>query len=233
MRPSYVFLRLAVQESHAAIGFEKTKSTMFDIQNYSSFVLSILVFQLIPGAGTIAILNATSRNGTAAGLAAVAGTLSGDLVFMAASAAGLAAVMRANLLVFQTLQWLGAAYLCWLGIELLLRKVDSVNAATEPKRSAWSYFRQAFAVSLTNPKVLLFFVSFFPLFLRPNASAATLGVMMLHVTALSFAYQVLLVLVGNWVAQRLKSYTAARRVATRLAGIALLGFGVKLAANNR
>jgi len=69
---------------------------MFDIQNYTSFVLAVLVFQLIPGAGTIAIRNATARNGAAAGMAAVAGTLAGDFVFMAAAAAGLAAVMRAN-----------------------------------------------------------------------------------------------------------------------------------------
>ena len=51
---------------------------MFDIQNYASFVLAVLVFQLIPGAGTIAIVNATARNGTAAGMAAVAGTLAGE-----------------------------------------------------------------------------------------------------------------------------------------------------------
>lgn len=54
---------------------------MFDIQNYYSFLLAILVFQLIPGAGTIAILNATARNGVSAGLGAVMGTLLGDFVF--------------------------------------------------------------------------------------------------------------------------------------------------------
>lgn len=52
-----------------------------------------------------------------------------------------------------------------------------------------SHFRQAFAVSLTNPKVMLFFVAFFPLFLRPGASLLTLGIMMLHVTVLSLLYQ--------------------------------------------
>jgi len=206
---------------------------MFDIQNYTSFILAVLVFQLIPGAGTIAILNATARNGAAAGMAAVAGTLAGDFVFMAAAAAGLAAVMRANPLLFEALQWLGAAYLCWLGVQLLRRHVDPATSAPEPRRSAASYFRQAFAVSLTNPKVILFFVSFFPLFLRPTAPTATLAVMMLHVTLLSLAYQALLVLAGNAVARRLASLPAARTVATRLAGVALLGFGIKLALENR
>ena len=206
---------------------------MFDIQNYPSFVLAVLVFQLIPGAGTIAILNATARNGAAAGMAAVAGTLAGDFVFMAAAAAGLAAVMRANPLLFGALQWFGAAYLCWLGVQLLRRRLDPAAAAAEPRRSPATYFRQAFAVSLTNPKVILFFVSFFPLFLKPTASTATLAAMMLHVTVLSLAYQTLLVLAGNAVASRLASIPAARTVATRLAGVALLGFGIKLALDNR
>lgn len=206
---------------------------MFDIQNYPSFVLAVLVFQLIPGAGTIAILNATARNGAAAGMAAVAGTLAGDFVFMAAAAAGLAAVMRANPLLFGALQWFGAAYLCWLGVQLLRRRLDPAAAAAEPRRSPATYFRQAFAVSLTNPKVILFFVAFFPLFLRANASGTTLVAMMLHATLLSFLYQAGLVLVGNAVALRLKAFPFARRLATRLAGIALIGFSFKLAASNR
>lgn len=58
---------------------------MYEIQNYASFVAAFLVFQLVPGPGTIAILNATGRNGIAAGLAAVLGTLLGDFIYMAAA----------------------------------------------------------------------------------------------------------------------------------------------------
>jgi threonine/homoserine/homoserine lactone efflux protein len=71
------------------------------------------------------------------------------------------------------------------------------------------------------------------LFLSPTASSTTLAVMMLHVTVLSLIYQTVLVLIGNQVAQRLKQLPSARKLATRLAGIALIGFGVKLALNNR
>ncbi len=206
---------------------------MFGIQNYASFVLTVLVFQLIPGAGTIAILNATARDGARAGMAAVAGTLCGDFVFMVAAAAGLAAIMHANPMLFQALQWFGAAYLCWMGIGLLRRKIDSGEAAAEPRRTGWVYFRQAFSVSLTNPKVILFFVSFFPLFLRADAPRSVLVVMMIHVSLLSLAWQAGLVFIGNEVAARLRAFPSARRIATRLAGLALIGFGLKLAANNR
>jgi len=206
---------------------------MFDIQNYGSFVAAIVVFQLIPGPGTLAILNATARNGVGAGLGAVLGTLAGDFLFMVAAVAGLAAVMNANPEMFQALQWFGAAYLCWMGLQLLRARVAGDAATPEPRKPASVYFRQAFAVSITNPKVVLFFVAFFPLFLRPDSSSLTLAAMMVHVTAISFLYQAGLVLAGNSIARKLEALPAARRMATRLAGVALIGFGIKLASSNR
>jgi leucine efflux protein len=206
---------------------------VFGIHDYASFVAAIIVFQLIPGPGTLAILNATARNGVGAGMGAVVGTLVGDFVFMLAAVAGLAAVMHANPLLFTALQWFGAGYLCWIGLALLRARNDATATTNEPRQSGWRYFRQACAVSLTNPKVVLFFVAFFPLFLRPGASATTLILMMAHVTLISFLYQTGLVLVGNALARRLRSMPSARRIATRAAGLALVAFGVKLAISNR
>jgi len=206
---------------------------MFDIQNYYSFIGAILLFQLIPGAGTIAILNATARNGIKAGLGAVFGTLLGDFVFMIAALAGLAAIMQQNPLLFELLQYFGAAYLCWLGIGLLRTKITSDSNNQEPQKAASLYLKQAFFVSITNPKVMLFFVAFFPLFLRPNASTTTLVAMIVHVTIISLLYQTLLVLLGNSLALQLKAFPFARRIATRIAGISLIAFGIKLAINNR
>jgi threonine/homoserine/homoserine lactone efflux protein len=168
-----------------------------------------------------------------AGLGAVLGTLCGDFVFMLAAVAGLAAVMQATPVLFAGLQWFGAAYLCWMGLRLLRANSAAGAATPEPRRTGWLCFRQAFAVSITNPKVMIFFVAFFPLFLRADSSAATLVAMMAHVTLLSFLYQAGLVLVGNAVARRLRAFPFARRLAQRLAGVALLAFGVKLAIGNR
>lgn len=76
---------------------------MFDIQNYTSFLVAILAVQLILGAGTLAIFNATARNGVGAGLGAVLGTLTGDFLFMTTVVSGLAAVMNSNPIFFQAL----------------------------------------------------------------------------------------------------------------------------------
>ena len=206
---------------------------MADIQNYGSFLAAIVVFQLIPGPGTLAILNATARAGVGAGMGAVLGTLAGDFVYMLAAVLGLAAVLAAYPQVLAAAQWLGIAYLCWLGVKLLFARVDAGPAGAAARRDGRVHFRQAFAVSLTNPKVVMFFMAFFPLFLRPGSAPATLVTMMLHVTVIAFAYQAGLVLVGNAAARRLARWPQARRVATRLAGVALIGFGARLALDNR
>lgn len=207
---------------------------MFDIQNYASFVAVIVVFQVVPGPGTLVILSATARSGIGAGFGAVAGTLAGDFVYMAGAVLGLAAVMETHVPVFEGLRWLGAAYLCGMGIRWLRAPAAGDMAVGERrKQSGWVYFRRAFTVGMANPKVILFFLMLFPLFLRADAPKTAIGAMMFHVTSISFVYQAGLVLVGNAAARRLEGFPGARRLATRLAGLALVGFGVRLALNDR
>jgi threonine/homoserine/homoserine lactone efflux protein len=205
---------------------------MFDIQNYASFVAAIVVFQLIPGPGTLAILNATARSGVGAGFGAVLGTLAGDFVYMLAAVLGLAAMLAAYPHVLVVAQWVGIAYLCWLGAKLLFARGDDAPANAAFRRDGRVYFRQAFAVSLTNPKVVMFFMAFFPLFLHAGSTPATLVAMMLHVSLIAFVYQAGLVLIGNAAARRLARWPHAQRLATRLAGVALIGFGARLALGN-
>lgn len=206
---------------------------MLNIQNYTSFIMAIVVFQLIPGPGTITILNAAARKGVGGGLKAVLGTLSGDVIYMLAAVLGLAAILGAYPGVLKSAQWIGVAYLCWLGLKLLRSPADEGPVDATTAMAGWTCYRQALAVSLTNPKVIMFFMAFFPLFLSPGSAPLTLLVLMAHVTAISFLYQTVLVLVGNAAARRLSRWRYARRLATRLAGVALIGFGIKLAANHR
>ena len=205
---------------------------MFGIEYYVSFVSAIVLFQLIPGAGTLAILNATARRGVHAGLSAVLGTLVGDAVWMVGAALGLAAVMQANPALFRALQWFGVVYLLWMAWGLL-RSGRSEAVSEAVAVSSWQYARQAALVSLTNPKVMLFFVAFFPLFLRHDSGALTLFVMMAHVSLISLLYQAGLVLLGHWVVRVFEGVPQAPVWAKRLAGVALIGFAAKLAANNR
>lgn len=202
---------------------------MFDIQHYPSFITAILLFQMAPGAGTLVILGASARGGIGAGMGAVWGTLLGDLVYMLAALLGLAALLAVYPAVFAMLQWLGVAYLCWIGFKLLREPAAGQGAEAGVERNAAHYFRRGFAVALTNPKVILFFMAFFPLFMRADARPITLASMMLHVTLISLLYQFGLVLAGHLVARQMAQAAAAGRIASRLAGLALIGCGLKLA----
>lgn len=206
-----------------------SKNGMFGIHNYSGFVAAIVVFQMIPGPGTLTILNATARNGVRSGMGAVFGTLTGDLLFMLGAVLGLAAVLAARPVILSSLQWLGMGYLCWFGLKLLFAPIAKDRAPAVRVRNHWACFRRAFAVCLTNPKAIMFFMAFFPLFLTTGSPPRTLGVMIAHVSLISLVYQTGIVLVGNVVAVRLSRFRGARVLANRLAGLGLLGFGIKLA----
>jgi len=189
---------------------------MFGIQHYSDFVLAIIVFQLVPGPGILNILGATAQGGVRAGLGAVAGTLTGDLMYMVAA-----------------MRWAGIAYLVWIGANMLLSREREAGAGRTGSTDPWGHVRRALAISLSNPKVILFFLAFFPIFMRPDSHAATLALMAVHVTLLSCAYQVVVVLAGNATAKRLARIPGVRKLAKRLAGLALVGFGVRLALDRR
>ena len=206
---------------------------MLEIHNYTGFIAAIIAFQIVPGPGTLAILNATARHGVRAGLGAVLGTLTGDLLFMLGAVLGLAAALAARPVIFSSLQGAGFVYLGWLGLKLLRAPIADGGAEVGQTRSGWTCFRGALAVCLTNPKAIMFFLAFFPLFLTPDARPHTLVVMMGHVSLISLLYQTGLVLVGNAAAVRLSQYRCARVLATRLVGLGLLGFSVKLAIERR
>lgn len=206
---------------------------MFNIQDYNSFIFAIVFFQLIPGAGTFAILNATARNGIGSGMKAVLGTLLGGFICMLATVLGLSTVLSAYPNVLAAVQWIGVTYLCWIGFKLFRTAVNTEKADIKPGHGRWRYFWQALAVSLTNPNVIIFYISLFPSFLSRASSQMTLFVMMIHVTTISSICQTCLVFVGHTASGRLSRWQPFRHMVNRLAGISLIGFGVKLAFNNR
>jgi threonine/homoserine/homoserine lactone efflux protein len=205
---------------------------MFDIQNYSSFILAVLLFQLYPGAGTIAIFNATARGGVRGGMKAVFGTLTGDFIYMLSAVLGLAAIFTAYPSILNIAQWIGAIYLIWIGLKFI-RVPTNEFKNIEIEKNNWEFYRQAFTVSLTNPKAIVFFMAFFPLFLGVGSRPLTLIILMAHVTVISFLYQTGLVFIGNVSIQHLSNFRYVRIIAARLAGVAFISFGVKLILNKR
>jgi threonine/homoserine/homoserine lactone efflux protein len=201
---------------------------MFGVADYGAFVAAILIFLAIPGPGNLALITSTSKGGIRAGLAATFGVIAGDQVLMWAAVAGVAALLLTYPAAFHAVQWLGAAYLAWLGGKMLLAKPgDAPVLHIEPHH----YFKQAGLITLLNPKAIVFYMAFFPLFVDPSRhqGVATFGAMAATIATLTFLYGLMVVLLTHFLAARLRANPAIGRAMQKLAGVFLVGFGVKLA----
>ncbi len=103
---------------------------MFGVADYGAFVVAIIIFLAIPGPGNLALITSTGKGGVRGGLAATLGIIAGDQVLMWAAVAGVAALLLAYPAAFHAVQWLGAAYLAWLGGKMLLAKPGAAPILT-------------------------------------------------------------------------------------------------------
>ncbi|BFO53261.1 MULTISPECIES: LysE family transporter [Comamonadaceae] len=201
---------------------------MFGIADYGAFVAAILLFLAIPGPGNLALVTSTGKGGVRAGMAATLGVIAGDQVLLWMAVAGVAAMLAAVPAVFHAVQWLGAAYLAWMGVRMLLARPGSAPViAIQPRH----YFRQAALITLLNPKAIMFYMAFFPLFVDParHRGLLTFGVMAATIAVLSLLYGLGVVLLTHRMAERMRARPALGRALERLAGTFLIGFGIKLA----
>lgn len=198
------------------------------IADYASFVIAIIVFLLIPGPGNLALITSTSKGGVAGGLGATFGVIAGDQVLLWAAVAGVSAVMAAYPSAFQAVQWLGAAYLTWLGLKMLLAKPGDAPVLHILPRH---YMRQALFITLLNPKAIVFYMAFFPLFVDPatHQGLKTFGVMAATIAVLTFLYGLVAVLLTYFLAERIRANPKVSATLEKMAGVFLIGFGVKLA----
>ena len=198
------------------------------VADYGSFVLAIIVFLLIPGPGNLALITSTSKGRIAGGLGATFGVIAGDQVLLWAAVAGVSAIMAAYPAAFKAVQWMGAVYLTFLGIKMLIAKAgDGPILQIKPRR----YFQQAMLITLLNPKAIVFYMAFFPLFIDPaqHRGMETFGVMAATIAVLTFLYGLIAVLLTYFLAERIRSNPAVSTWLGKASGLFLIGFGIKLA----
>ncbi|HUG25555.1 LysE family translocator [Piscinibacter sp.] len=203
---------------------------MFGIPDYSAFCLAVLVFLALPGPGTFALLNSTGAGGFRAGAGATLGVIAGDQVLLWLAVAGVAALLAAYPLAFRIVQYGGAAYLAWIGLHLLFAKPGARSPVRiEPRH----YMKQAFFITLLNPKAIIFYMAFFPLFIDPATHLGwpTFAAMAVTIAAITAAYCLTLCAFANAVASKVKAHQRFTAWLSRLAGVFLIGFGIRLIRN--
>ncbi|MCF7751633.1 leucine efflux protein LeuE [Bacillus subtilis subsp. subtilis] len=199
------------------------------IQDLWTFIAAVLVFLALPGPGTFTLLTATGRGGVRGGYTALFGLLLGDQILMWLAVAGVAALLKANPLVFHAVQYLGAAYLVWIGIGLLRRPRPSGEDGGV-RLQPGHYFRQAVLVNLLNPKAIIFYMAFLPLFIDParHQGVVTFATMAVIIFVMGLAYCSVLIGVGNLLRRRILQHPRVGLLLRRVAGAVLIGFGVRL-----
>jgi threonine/homoserine/homoserine lactone efflux protein len=191
-----------------------------------AFCLVAAVFVAIPGPSNLYVMARGIQSGSTAAVAGAAGCATGALTYVAATAAGLSALIASSQVVFAGLHYAGAAYLCWLGIAAWRSP-----AAEEPRAtgngSLWRSYRQGTLVELGNPKVALFFLALFPQFLHPGGGSTALQVVVLGVAfvALGFMSDSLYALGSGRLSAWLRRRPGRRVRQQRATGVLYLGLG--------
>ncbi|HJV53506.1 MAG TPA: leucine efflux protein LeuE [Noviherbaspirillum sp.] len=201
------------------------------ITDVRQLIIATMVFLMLPGPGTFCVLTSAGKHGVRGGFASLAGLMLGDAVLMFLAAIGVAALLQANPILFKSMQYLGAAYLAYLGLKLLAPKKELAAALVPFSNTA--DFRRGFLVTLMNPKAIVFYMAFFPLFIDPatQQGSKTFMTMGAVISSCTLFYGSLLVLVGNIAARKLARNRHVAAFASKAAGIFLIGFGIKLTTN--
>jgi leucine efflux protein len=200
---------------------------MFGIADYPAFCAAILLFLALPGPGTLALLTSTAKGGMRGGSAATLGVILGDQVLLWLAVAGVAALLAAHPSWLRGLQWLGAAYLGWIGLKLLLAREGSAPVVNI---RMGQYLRQAFLITLLNPKAIVFYMAFFPLFIDPaqHRGLLTFVVMAATIAVITAVYCLALCALAERVRAQVQAHRRLAKALERAAGLLLIAFGIKL-----
>ncbi len=199
------------------------------------FIAAGLLLNLTPGPDVLYIVTHALRQGARAGSVAALGITAGCFVHIFAAAVGVSALMAASATAFTVLKWMGAAYLVYVGLRMLLSRapsgmaLDGASAATAAPLK--TIFLRGFWTNALNPKVALFFLAFVPQFIGPAVEHKALAFLLL---GLLFNFNGLWVNIGwalaaAWLASRVSAVQKTMHWLDRIAGAMFVGFGLKLA----
>lgn len=202
-----------------------------------TYVLGTLFIVLLPGPNSLFVLATAAQRGVASGYRAASAVFLGDAILMFLSALGIASVLKAEPMLFLGLKYVGAAYLFYLGIGMLrggwqkLRQPLDAAATPAKEVDVNQPFRKALLLSLSNPKAILFFISFFiqfvdPGYAYPGLSFLVLGAILEIISALYLSFLIFSgVRLAAWFRRRQRLAAGA----SSGVGALFVGFGVKLA----
>jgi RhtB (resistance to homoserine/threonine) family protein len=205
---------------------------MFGTQDLWLFVVSGLLLNIAPGPDSLLIMARSAGQGFKAGAAAVLGICSGTCVHIAAAAVGLSALLATSAEAFLLIKLLGAAYLLYIGVQMLRIKTEPTESTTAPEPATFAaIFRQGLLTNVLNPKVALFFLAFLPQFVAPGAENKALAFLFLGAifNLNGMLWCLFLAWSSAFAAQKVKTSATIKLWFNRLTGGIFMLLGLKLA----
>jgi threonine/homoserine/homoserine lactone efflux protein len=199
------------------------------------FIVASLLLIVTPGQDMILVMSRSIAQGAGAGVATAAGVSVGLVGHTMLATLGLGAILRASEWLFIALKLVGAAYLVYIGVQLLRTKQRELLVSNGPTRSLRRLFFDGAFSNVSNPKIAIFYFAFLPQFVQPGAAHPTLSMLALGLVfaALTFVVKgpvgLCAGMLSGWLRSRPKALTALYRTS----GAVLVGLGVRLAFERR
>ncbi len=209
---------------------------MFGIENYLTFLISGIILNLTPGQDTLYILGRSTAQGKNAGIASALGIGAGSIVHTLAAAFGLSIILMKSALAFEIICYAGAAYLIYLGIQMLIRKNNSEGKNFELKNLSYaSLFRKGMMTNILNPKVALFYLSFLPQFVNPQNEYGALPFIVLGLTFVitGTAWCIVLAAFSSMFTKTLREKPFYKTMLDKVSGGIFILLGIKMALQKR
>jgi len=204
---------------------------MVDHAHFAIFVGAAVLLAIAPGPGMLYVLARSLAGGRREGLLSALGTFVGGLVHVFAAAAGVSIILAKSALAFATVKYLGAAYLCFLGVRMILDARKTQPIALSGSQRGKNPFWQGIMTEALNPKTALFFLSFIPQFVSRASGHVFLQFVVLGTfsVALNTTADVVVTLLAGPFGERIRRSVRFRRRQRTLTGAIMIGLGGYLA----
>ena len=201
---------------------------------YIAFFIAAVALAVTPGPGLAYVVARTVAGGRTEGLASCLGTGIGGLVHVAAAAVGLSVLVAQSAFAFSLVKYIGALYLIYLGVRMLLSRQVAEDAAPVASSGSKRAFFEGVTVEALNVKTALFFLAFLPQFTTPDAPLASqLAVLGAMCVVLNTTVDVLAVLGASRLLKSSAARAARARLLKRVSGFTMIALGVILATTRR
>ena len=197
------------------------------------YLIAISILTITPGLDTTLIIRTATLEGKMKAFQAALGINLGCIVWGVIVACGLGALLMTSDLAFNALKWIGAIYLTWLGLNLLLKPRSQLASLNNSAVTTQNWFMKGFWGNLLNPKVGIFYISFLPQFIPQSASPViwTMSLVMIHVV-IGLIWSIFLIATMQSISAYLKQPKFIRYM-DRVTGSIFILFALKLALSKR